>query len=190
MYETKFPADNLAHRDLKYIGLRERGTINIIEDEDREYAVGFEIDGKKFTGEELERLLGAYPGFTMQYKIQDASDPVLKEDEYLVPVYITKESLIDELESVFNTYGDRGFVSYKDTMKFDEAFYKVTDKLKVLAHSEKRDDAINAGKQMIRMLLSVETDDDYFPVYDIQLICKIIDPFGTDEEIAEILSAL
>ena len=72
-------------------------------------------------------------------------------------------------------------------MKFDEAFYKVTNKLKVLAHSEKRDDAIQAGKQMIRILLNVDTDDDYFPIDEIQLICKIIDPFGTDEELADIL---
>ena len=188
LYETKFPADNLVHRDRKYIGLREKGTINIIEDEDRGYAVGFEIDGKKFTGEELELLLGPYSGFTMQYKIQDASDPVLKEDEYLVPVYITRESLIEELERALNIYGDRGFISYKDTMKFDEAFYKVTNKLKVLANSEKRDDAIQAGKHMIRILLNVETDDDYFPIDEIQLICKIIDPFRTDEELADILS--
>ena len=190
LYETKFPAENLVHRDRKYIGLREKGTINIIEDEDRGYAVGFEIDGKKFTGEELERLLGPYSGFTIQYKIQDPSDSVLKEDEYLVPVYITKESLIDELERTLNIYGDRGFVSYKDTMKFDEAFNKVADKLEVLAHSEKRDDAIQTGKQMIRILLNIETDDDYFPVNNIQLICKIIDPFGTDEELADILSTL
>ena len=190
LYEANCPVDNLVYRDGKYIGLREKGTIHIIEDEDRNYAVGFEIDGKKFTGKDLERLLGTYPGFALQYMIQDASDPVLKEDEYLVPVYITKESLIDELERALNIYGDRGFVSYKDTMKFDEALYKVTDKLEVLSHSEKRDDAIEAGKKMIHTLMQIETDDDYFPVYDIQLICKIIDPFGTDEELREILSSL
>ena len=181
LYETKHPADNLLRRDGKCIGLRQKGTINIIEDENRNYAVGFEIDGHKFRGEDLERLLGAYPGFVLQYKIQDASDPVLKEDEYLVPIYITKQSLIDEFERLLNIYGDRGFVSYKDTMKFDEAFYKVTNKLEVLAASEKRDDAIEAGKQMIRILRQIETDDDDFPACNIQLIREIIDPFGIDD---------
>ena len=66
-------------------------------------------------------------------------------------------------------------------MKFDEAFYKVTNKLEVLAASEKRDDAIEAGKQMIRILRQIETDDDDFPACNIQLIREIIDPFGIDD---------
>ena len=187
LYELEHRADNLLSRDGKSVGLREKGTINIIEDEDRGYATGFEIDGKKFTGEDLERLLGSYPGFSLQYQIHDASDPILKEDEYLVPVYITKESLTDEFQSVLNIYGDGGFVSYKDTMIFDEAFYKVTDKLKVLANSEKRADAIEAGKRILRILTHIETDDDYFPIYDIELVCKIVDPYETDAEIKAIV---
>lgn len=183
LYETKHPADNLLWRDGKCIGLRRKGTINIVADEDRNYAVGFEIDGHKFRGEDLERLLGAHLGFTLQYKIQDPSEPVLKEDEYLVPVYITKQSLIDEFEKVLSNYGDSGFVSCKDIIKFDESFYKVINKLEVLAHSEKRADAIEAGKHLVRMLRQIETDDEYFPEYDIQLIREIIDPFGIDDEL-------
>ena len=75
-------------------------------------------------------------------------------------------------------------------MKFDEAFYKVIDKLEVLAHSEKRKDAIKAGKQMIRILQQIETDDDHFPLFDIALICRTVDPFGTDEELTEIMGSL
>ena len=180
------PASNLLQRDGEWLSLRDKGTINIIEDEDRAYQVGFEIDGKKFTGEDLEWLFGACPGFSLQYQIQDASGPVLKEDEYLVPMYITRDSLIAELEIAINIYGDRGFVSYKDTLKFDEAFYKITDKLEVLAHSEKRDDALAAGREMVRILTQIETDDDHFPLPDIELICKIVDPFGTDEELEKL----
>lgn len=66
-----------------------------------------------------------------------------------MPVHITRVSLIDELETALDIYGDRGFVSYKDMMEFEEAFYKITDKLEVLANSEKRDDALAAGREMV-----------------------------------------
>ena len=42
---------------------------------------------------------------------------------------------------------------------------------------------------MIRALIQVETDDNYFPAPEIQLICSIIDPYDTDDELAEILRA-
>ena len=67
-------ADNLLYRGGKYLSLRDKGTINIIEDEERGYRVGFEIDGIRFSGEDLEKLLGAFPGFSMRYQIQDGSD--------------------------------------------------------------------------------------------------------------------
>jgi hypothetical protein len=163
---------------------------NIIEDEDRGYQIGFEIDGIKFSGEDLEKLLGGFQGLSLRYQIQDASDPILKEDEYLVPVYITKTSLIGELKTAINIYSDRGFISYKDTFKFSEVFYNIIDKLEVLAHSEKRDKALEAGRDMVRIMKSIETDDDYFPLYNIQLICKIVDPFGIDEELKRICGDL
>ena len=37
---------------------------------------------------------------------------------------------------------------------------------------------------------SIETDDDYFPLYNIELICKIVDPFGIDEELKRICGDL
>ena len=188
--EDDHRADNLLYRDGKYLSLRDKGTINIIEDEERGYRVGFEIDGIRFSGEDLEKLLGAFPGFSMRYQIQDGSDPILKEDEYLMPVYITKTSLIDELNTAINIYSDRGFISYKEVLKFDEVFYKTIDKLEVLAHSEKRNDAIEAGREMVRIMKSIETDDDQFPLYDIELICKTVDPFGIDEELGRICGDL
>ena len=138
----------------------------------------------------MEKLLGGFSGFSLQYQIHDASDPVLKEDEYLVPVYITKTSLIDELKTAINIYGDIGFISYKETFRFDEVFFKIIDKLEILAHSEKRDEALEAGREMVRIMKSIETDDDYFPLYNIELICKIVDPFGIDEELKRICGDL
>lgn len=185
--EHSFDTSNLAYQDEKCFSLRNKGTINIVQDEDRGFEIGFEIDGKRFRGKDLEKLLGVYPGFSLQYQIHDASEPILKEDEYLVPVRITKQSLIEELEDVINIYSDSGFISYKDTLVFDDAFYKITDKLEVLVHSEKKEDAIAAGREMVRRMAHVETDDDYFLVNNIELICRIIDPFGIDAELKEIV---
>ena len=187
--ESEIPAGNLLSRDGKTLSLRNKGTINIIEDKDRGCAVVFEIDGQKFTGEDLGFLLGAYPGFSLQYQIQDATTPVLEEDKYLIPVYITKDSLLGELEEIINICSDRGFLPYKAVSSFDEAFGGIAERLEVFARSEKRDDAIEAGKNMIRALIQVETDDNYFPAPEIQLICSIIDPYDTDDELAEILRA-
>lgn len=44
------------YRDGRYMSLHDKGTINIIEDEERGYRVGFEIDGIKFSGEDLEQI--------------------------------------------------------------------------------------------------------------------------------------
>lgn len=190
LVEDKFPADNLLYREGKYLSLRDKGIINIIEDEDRNYQVAFEIDGIKFSGEDLEKLLGPFPGFSMRYQIQDASNPILKEEEYLVPVYITKASLIDELSRAVNIHSDSGFISYKDTAKFDETFYQIIQKLEILAHSRKRDDALDAGREMVRIIKEIETDDDYFPLYNIEAIRKIVDPYGDDDEMQRLCEDL
>ena len=190
LQEHRQRASNLLYRNGKWLSLRKKGTINIIEDEERDYQIGFEIDGHKFTVEELEKLIGPHMGASMQYQFHDPSDPILKEDEYLVPVHITSQSLEDELVRTINIYSERGFLSYKEVMKFDEAFYKITDKLEVLAHSEKHEDAVKAAKNMIDLLKEMETDDDTFPAFDIDLICGIVDPYGTDEELVKIRSEL
>ena len=187
LQEYDMPASNLAYDDGRCYGLKDKGTINVIEDEGRDYEIGFEIDGKVFTPEQIAELLGSYPGFSIQYQIHDASDPVLKEDEYLMPVRITKQSLVDELETAIAIQGDRGFISYKDTRAFDEAFYLIIKKLKVLADSGKREDALAAARQMARVMMALETDDDFFPEYNMECICKAADPHGLDEELAEIM---
>lgn len=167
--------------------LKDKGTIFVSEDEDLHGRSSFVIDGKKYSGEELAELFSAYAGFMIQYQIHDASEPILKADEYLMPVRITKQSLIDELEVAINIHGDGGFISYKDTLAFDEAFYKITDKLEVLSNSGKKEDALAAGRKMVQILAHTETDDDYFPRYNIEVICKIVDPFGIDEELKQIV---
>ena len=128
-----------------------------------------------------------FSDFSMRYQIQDASDPILKEDEHLVIVYITKASLIDEVNRAI--YSDRGFISYKDAMKFDKMFYKITYKLEILAHTKKRNDALETGREMVRIIKEIETDD-YFPLYNIEAIRRIVDPYGNDEEMQRLCKDL
>ena len=121
--------------------LKSKGNIQIIEDEDNDWGPAFEIDGKKFTPEEFAELLSGYTGFNMQYQIRDGSSPLLGENEYFVPVKISKELLLQELETALAVTTDRGgFLSYKNVSAFDELFYKILDKLQIL------DDALEGDK--------------------------------------------
>jgi|GEM_PF-3385343 hypothetical protein len=109
--------------------LKSKGNISIIEDEDRDYDTAFVIDGKKFTPEEFAELIKGYVSFQMQYQIKDGSEKLLGENEYLVPVKISKQGLMEELETALAVTTDRGgFLSYKNVPAFDELFYKILDK--------------------------------------------------------------
>lgn len=187
LQESDIPASNLLHRNGRILGLKDKGTINIIEDENMDHEIAFEIDGQVFSSEDFGRLLGAYSGFSLQYQIKDASAPVLKEDEYLVPVKITKKSLIEELEQAISIHGDRGFISYKILLPFDMTVYRILDKLEVLVKCGDKKEALEAGKEMVRIFLEIETDDDYFPEYFLVNIGRIVDPYGTDEELKQLI---
>ena len=168
--------------------LKSKGNITIIEDEDRDFDIAFEIGGKKFTPEEFAELVSGYIGFNMQYQIRDGSSPLLGENEYLVPVKISKELLLQELETALAVTTDRGgFLSYKNVSAFDELFYKILDKLQTLDDALERDKAQEIGRAIAKRLREVEHDDDWFPEGDIQMICRIVDPYGTDEELQRYL---
>ena len=157
--------------------------IHIVEDEDNGYEPAFVIDGMKFSPEEFVRLFGAYPGFDIHFQIHDVSDPVFGEDKYLVPIRITKESLVNELKMAVNTHGDGNFIGYKDVYAFDQAFDHIISKLEVLMEAGERDKALQTGKEIVRILQSIETDDDYFPYSDIEAVCKTVDPYRLDSEL-------
>ncbi len=168
--------------------IKSKGEIYITEDEDRDYEPAFVIDGKKYTPNEFAHLISRYTGFKMQFQIRDGSDEILKEDEYLTPVKISEKELLDELEAALAVTTDRvGFLSYKNVSAFDELFYKILDKLKVLDDALDRESSQNIGKAIARRLREVEHDDDWFPVGNIQMICGIVDPYGTDDELRQLL---
>lgn len=78
-----------------------------------------------------------------------------------------------KLKTAVSMMGDRGFISYKDVLKLNFVIYPILDKLEYLASCDLMQ-AREAGEEMIRILLDLETDDDDFPNYDVQLIRDII----------------
>lgn len=168
--------------------IKEKGNIRIIEDEDRDFDPAFEVDGKKFTPEEFADLFRGFVSFNMQFQIRDGSCDLLGENEYLVPVRITEQSLLEELETALAVTTDRGgFLSYKNVSAFDELFYKIVDKLRVIDDALDREKAQTIGRAIAKRLREVEHDDDWFPVGNIQSICEVVDPYGTDEELQKYL---
>lgn len=167
--------------------LKSKGNIRITED-DEDFSPVFEIDGMKYTPEEFAELIRGYNGFNMNFQIRDGSSPLLSDNEYLVPMKISKEILLQELETALAVTTDRGgFLSYKNVSAFDEFFYKILDKLQVLDDALERQKAQEIGIAIARRLREVEHDDDWFPVGNIQSICAVVDPFGTVEELKELL---
>lgn len=154
----------------KSVSIKDKGVIQIIEDERRDYAPAFKIDDEIFTPEEFGKLLQRFSGFNMQFQIHDGSDPLLGEHEYLIPTYITKESLLEEFEEALAIHSDRGFVSYKNTIAFEDVFYKINDKLHVIDQARNRDYAQEIGRELAKRLYVIETDDDYFPFNLIELV--------------------
>ena len=160
--------------------LSNKGDIHIEYDEERDSMI-FVIDGKRVLPDELAECLSCFEGFDLQYAIRDESEPLLGEDEYLIPVKITRDTLVEELEEKINMYSDGGFLSYKILSLFQDWLYGHIDKLEVL-YRYNREDAVGAGKEMIRMLEGIEHDDDFFPEAERQLIMKIITKYGPVEE--------
>lgn len=169
--------------------LKSKGNIHITEDENNNWATAFEIDGKMFSPEEFADLARGYNGFNIQYQIRDESSPLLSENEYLVPVKVSKELLLQELETALVVTTDRGgFLSYKNVSAFNQLYFKILDKLKILEDALERDKAQETGRAIAKRLREVEHDDDWFPEGNILMICEIVDPDGTDEELQRYLN--
>jgi len=87
---------------------------------------------------------------------------------------VLAESLISELKVAITVCSDSGgFLSYKKVADFDEMFFPITDKLEILMKSSHRDEAIKTGQTMIELLEEIDTDDDFFPTYECDLIRQI-----------------
>ena len=69
----------------EHISLEDHGNIDIRYSSEDD-GVSFAIDGRPVSLEELGKMLASYEGWTLQYQIREKSDPIVKEDEELVPV--------------------------------------------------------------------------------------------------------
>ena len=154
--------------------IKEKGNIQIEEDGFNKAA--FVIDGRRLTYEELTEYFSSIIGFNIQYKVCDASEPFLGKDEYLMNVKLTKDGLVDEFERMINVISDDGFMSYKKVPIFEEFFFGFVKKLE-LFYENGREEAIEAGRNIIDILNNIEHDDDYFPEFEIDTVNKIISKY-------------
>ena len=171
---TEHRIDNLLLRNEQFYSLANKGTISI--EDNRHGDIVFRIDGEVFTPDEMAKMLGSYAGFSMQYQIHDATDPVLAEDELLMPVKVGKKQLTEDLLENINRYSDgENFISYKDVFNFEEAVGSIIDRLELLYNSFRRDEAKEIGEELIHILQNIETDDDWFPENEVDIIRNIIE---------------
>ena len=152
--------------------LRERGYVQI-ERENGE--ICFRVDGREYSPERFAKLLDSYEGFHLTYQIRDATEPVPDRDTYYMPVRISDEILLEELEVLILTVsGGREFISYKDTGKFGIGFDQIYEKLELYCRSNPPGTGKIAGMKLIERLRQLETDDDMFPEYEVECIRNLI----------------
>ena len=153
-------------RQLRYV--RERGYAEIVGE-------GFRIDGRLYGAQEFTDMLSMYEGFRMNWQVQDALTEILDRDTYWLPIRITDELLLDELNLlIFSASGNREFISYRDMKVFDLGFDDLMEKLKLYVESNPPGVGKVAGLKLIHRLEELETDDDQFPQYQIEAIRELI----------------
>lgn len=160
-------------RPMETASLRQRGSVQI---EYREGTVCFRVDGRLCSAQNFANLLEVYEGFQLTYQIRDSVISELPDrDTYYLPVRISDELLLDELENLIITVsGGRSFISYRNVNAFDIGFFAIYEKLKLYCESNPPGIGKIIGMKMIRRLEKLETDDDNFPEYQIAMIRELI----------------
>ena len=103
-------------------------------------------------------------------------------------LHLTREALLRELRQAIFTFSDSEdidhvqFVSYENTDKLFDVIVRVTDKLELLCSKGPLEEAVKVGEEMIGILEETETDDDFFPEYEISMIEGIIYRFWPKPE--------
>jgi len=155
--------------------LRERGYAEIGRKNEE---IGFLVDGRYFGARKFADMFDRYEGFRLCWQIQDALTGVPDRDTYWVPVRLTDERLLDELERlIVSSAGSREFISYKNVNAFDIGFDALMEKLINYAGCNPPGIGKMAGMKLIRRLEELETDDDMFPEYHVAAIREVIGEF-------------
>lgn len=122
---------------------------------------GFLIDGKLFSGNELALMLSSHEGWRVNFWA-DGSNGVLKSDEYLMPVRLSKKVLEDETIELINMFtADGRFISEHDRKNFGKVFERVLEKLKIYHKNSSRGYGRLAGMGVIRKLRWVDGMEPY-----------------------------
>ncbi len=160
-------------RPMETATLRERGAVQI---EYREGTVCFRVDGRLFSAQDFADLLETYEGFLLTYQVRDAVTSDIPDlDTYYLPVRITEDLLLEELENLIITVsGGRNFISYRNVNAFDIGFFAIYEKLKLYCQSNLPGAGKLLGMKLIRRLEKLETDDDTFPEYQIALLRDLL----------------
>lgn len=165
--------DNALHRGNKQYSLNDYGVIQISDDEDGRAC--FIIDGMEISHEELATLLTQFTGFNLEYKIKDITEDIdVFKDKYKYLTDEEKTNYWNKFERILNRFVDNDFISYKLIKFFDEEFWEYTELLKELIQYGNIEFAIDLGQKIKAKLLSIDTDDDYFPEYEIDVIDDIL----------------
>ncbi len=156
--------------------LKDKGNIAIREDKDGK--VCFCIDGEIVSPDNLAAGLSHVVGFNMQYQILDPAKGTLSEQEYLMPVRITKASLLEDFKECIELFADEKKFLSKDRVKmFDHAINPIIEKLRFLHDAGVRDDSDEAGYEMIDLLRTMESDDEDFPFAQASRIQKVVESY-------------
>lgn len=101
-------------------------------------------------------------------------------DVYQIPFLINREAILGEVDLLLS-----GFVSYKDVNSVSAKLRDLFFLLEIMMQ-RKPDEAKRIGREIIEMLLHTETDDDTFPIFQLQEVYSIIGEEKTYDEVGEL----
>ena len=96
---------------------------------------------------------------------------------YTITKTVTRQYFLDELEENIYNHSEEGrgsFISHKQTSAFDSYFYDLMEELRPLKGVMPKEDLKELGNTMIALLKALDTDDEFFPASEIEVIREII----------------
>jgi hypothetical protein len=164
---------NAVYRGNLEYNLNETGLLRIEDDADGKIYIY--MDGIKLTGEEFLKMLTVYNGFNMEWRFLDIADDV----DMPLKLSITKDRMEEywqKFESMIMRFAEHGsFVSYKRSADLSEEIFEYLDILEELIRHGNGEDAVELGERIINRLKGLETDDDCFPIYEIESVERILE---------------
>ena len=96
---------------------------------------------------------------------------------YVLTKTVTRQYFIDELEENIYNHCEKdqsGFLSSRQVPAFDTYFYNLMEELRPLKGTMPKEDLTELGEAMIARLKELETDDEFFPAGEMEVIREII----------------